>query len=62
MGYVILTRGPENFPEARVKMTYPPHHPAKSEKKIKWRKFLIFFEISFFLWSKLKKKFFFCFD
>ena len=23
-GYVILTRGPENFPEVRVKMTYPP--------------------------------------
>jgi len=25
-GYVILTRGPENFPEARVKMTYPLSH------------------------------------
>jgi len=25
-GYVILTHGPENFPEVRVKMTYPLSH------------------------------------
>ena len=31
MGYVILTRGPGKILGFGVKMTYPPHHPAKLE-------------------------------
>ena len=47
--YVILTQNPIFFPGLRVKMTYPPHHPAKLEKKNLTKKKIMKFQFGFFV-------------